>query len=446
MNQYSKAPNILLTLAFVADLLTPFLIWQGIVPGILRWISHGAIFIMILAVMMRMLAFKRIPFTFWIIFLLSVIGIATAMLTGQGVQPTIWGWWLMYQFPLVCLFCYLQPTWPKKFAGGFLTAMIVVVGLEVLVQLFQYLTGEIPGDNLAGTFGENGTGNLVLFLVIVLCFCLGDWLENRRWINLAIILIFGVISSVLGEMKLFYMAVFILGFMTIFFFALKGKHLWTFIPYSFLLMTVMIIFIPVYNAVVPSAREIPLERYFYDPQLLTKYLNLANRVPTGSVVFYDLGRNYAASYAWDQISTDPQTMILGYGLGARSESKTLGILGRALIEGNLGATSGTSLLVLLQETGLSGMFVFAIFILIVIVKLFLDIRSYPGSDINGLRYGLILFTIFWPVWIWYNAAWSLRVPMLIYWAILGFVFGKLEYYPFIGSFSRKAINRQQTDS
>jgi hypothetical protein len=429
----SKLPNILLVLAFAADLLTPYLIWQGYVPGVVRWVSHAAILLMIMAVFLRMLVFNRIPFAFWIIFLLSVIGISTAVFSGQALSTTLWGWWLMYQFPLVAIFSALQPGWPKGFPKKLMTALTLAVALQVFVQIFQYIGGEIPGDNLAGTFGENGTGNLVLFLVIVLSFSLGEWIENRRWWNLAIIFILGLASSILGEMKLFYIAIIVLGFTAILLFALKEKKAWKLVPYSFILLALAMLFIPIYNFVVPSAEEIPFERYFYDPQLLSKYLNLVNRMPTGSIVYYDLGRNFAAAYGWEQISSDPATLFLGYGLGARAESKTLGLYGRALTEGDLGLTSGTSLLVIMQETGLLGMLSFLLFIVLVLIKLFKDIRAYPDSELNGFRYGLILFSIFLPLWVWYNAAWSLRIPMLLYWAILGYALGNIEYYPFLGT-------------
>jgi hypothetical protein len=184
-------------------------------------------------------------------------------------------------------------------------------------------------------------------------------------------------------------------------------------------------FIPVYNFFVPSAREIPVHKYFQDQQLVEKYLNLSTRSTDARYTYFDLGRNYAAEYGWKQIIKDPLTLIFGYGIGARGESKTLGILGRALVEGNTGNTSGTSLLILMQETGLLGMLALLIFMVVVIRKLNNQIKNHPYSDANGLRYGLILFTLLWPFWIWYNTAWSLRIPMLIYWVILGYVLGNV---------------------
>ena len=246
--------------------------------------------------------------------------------------------------------------------------------LEVLVQLGQYFLGEIPGDNLAGTFGENGTGHLILFLNIVLCFAMGDWLENQRWTFLAPTLGLGFIASILGEIKFFLVVMGIMGILASFFYALKSKRLLKLIPYSILMSLFAVIFIPAYNLIIPSARNIPVDRYFRDAQLVEKYLNLTIRSSDMRTNYYDLGRNYAAIYGWDQITNDPFTLIFGYGIGARSESKTLGIVGRALEQGDLGLTSGTSLLIIMQETGLLGLLTLLIFMVAVIRNLFRQIN------------------------------------------------------------------------
>lgn len=421
MTQTSRIPNILIIIAFLSDLLTPLLIWKGIVPGQLRWLSHGAIALMIVFVPFRMLAFNRIPVIFWVVVVFSLIGIFTALFSGQGLAPTIWGWWLMFQYPLVCIYSYLEPKWPGGFSKNLMRILMLTLFFEVTIQFGQYLTGEIPGDNLAGTFGENGTGNLLLFLVLVFCFALGEWIENQRWFTLFLALVFGFSASVLGEMKLFLIIMAILGIVTFFLFAFKTKRLLNLVPYTLVMSLLISVFIPVYDTIIPSAREIPIERYFQDEQLLDKYLNLTNRSSDQKSQFVDLGRNYAFTYGWNQISSDPFSMIFGYGIGARSESKTMGIVGRALTQSSVGITSGTSLLVIMQETGLLGLFVLLIFIIGVNSTLLKQIGRHNGLDSNGLRYGLILFTFFWPLWIWYNAAWSLRVPMLIYWTVLGYV-------------------------
>ncbi len=427
VDQSIRWPSILLVLALAADLFTPFLIWKGILPAIIRWVSDAAIVLMIALVPLRMLAYKKMPVTFWLILFLSLVGILTSLLSGQGFPATIWGWWLMFQFPLVGLFSYLQPEWPKDFYRGFLITCLAIVALEVFVQIGQYFTGEIPGDNLAGTFGKNGTGDLVLFLILVLCFSLGDWLHSQRWVFIVTTLILGVISSIFGEMKLFYLAITLLGLMGLYTFILRGKQVWKLIPITFILAFSLIVFVPLYNTIIPYANQLPLESYVKNPALLTKYLTFVNRSTAGTNYYYDIGRNYAVVYGWDKISQNPQYLYLGYGLGARGESRSLGIIGRGLQEGDLGITSGTSLLVILQETGLVGMVVLGVFFLIVISGLIKQIRHRPDASSNGLRFGLIFFTILWPVWLWYNAAWSLRVPMLIYWSMLGYVFSEFEF-------------------
>jgi hypothetical protein len=430
MKQTGKWPNIFLIIAFTTDLLTPLLIWKGIIPGNLRWLSHGAIAIILFLIPLRMLAFNRIPVVFWLVVFTSLIGIITALLSGQGLAATIWGWWLMFQFPMVGLFAYLQPAWPKNFSTYLLNFLIGIVAFEVICQLGQYRTGEIPGDNLAGTFGQNGTGDLVMFLILVLCFTLGEWLITQRWTKLIIVLVLGTASSILGEMKLFYLAVVILGLIGLLAFIIKGQRVWRIIPISLVLTAILITIVPLYNAIVPSAKELPLESYINNPALLTKYLTFVNKTEVaGGNYYYDIGRNYALVYGWNKISNNMQDMYLGYGIGARSESRSLGILGRGLEEGSLGVTSGTSILVFIQETGLLGILILGGFFLIIILRLFSQIRHNPLNNSNYLRIGIIFFTILWPIWLWYNAAWNLRIPMLIYWSLLGFVMVDFERNP-----------------
>ena len=422
-----KWPSVLILLAFASDLLTPILIWRGILPGNLRWISHGAIMTMLLLIPFRMLAFNQIPVIFWFLCLFSLVGMITSIMSGQGIAPTLWGWWLMFQFPLVGLFSYLQPGWIKGFTKRLLNGLILLIGLEVTVQIFQYLMGEIPGDNLAGTFGQNGTGDLVLFLILSLCMALGNWLITQDWFRLVIVLGLGMVSSILGEMKLYYLAIALLGTLAIIVYVARGKQIWKLVPALTILVAAFLVFMPLYNRFVPSARELPLEGYFKNPALLTKYLTFVNKSTSGTNYYYDIGRNYAVVYGWNKISQNPQDLYIGYGIGSRSESKSLGIVGRGLEEGDLGITSGTSMLVFIQETGLFGITTFTLFFLAVICQLYIQIKQKPGADTNSIRVGLIFFSLLWPVWLWYNAAWNLRVPMVLYWSCLGFVMNDYSF-------------------
>lgn len=440
MNKTSRWPNFLLVLAFATDLMTPFLIWKGILPGSFRWLSQAAIVVMLILIPLRMVIFKRIPVGFWVVVVVSCVGILTASLNGQGISATIWGWWLMFQFPLVGIFAYLQPNWPDHFAERILNVLLAAVGLQVLVQIGQYLTGEIPGDNLAGTFGQNGTGDLVLFLILVLCFALGYWLLTQRWIKLIIMLMLGIVSSILGEMKLFYLAIVVLGLMVMLIMPIIGRSFWKFIPVILLLGGAVVSFVPLYDAIVPSAKELPLEEYYTNPLLLTKYLTFKNQTGvSGSSYYYDIGRNYALVYGWNKINKNFEDLSLGYGIGARTESKSLGIVGRGLETGELGITSGTSILVFIQELGLFGIITFCCFILVTIIILFIQIRKKPILVSNYLRIGMILFTFLWPVWLWYNAAWTLRLPMLVYWSLLGFVMSDFDRNKQTGLSEMKAM-------
>lgn len=433
-------PNLFLMVAFLADLITPILIWREIIPDTLRWIADMAIITMIAIIPLRMLAFNHIPRIFWLIVILSLVGIFTSLFSGQGISATLWGWWLMFQYPLVGLFSYLEPHWPKDMGKKIIPVLIILISIEVIVQIAQYLGGEIPGDNLAGTFGKNGTGDLVLFLILVLCFAFGDWLASQRWKYLLAALFLGLISSVLGEMKLFFLAMALIGIIGVIAFILRGKQVWRLIPLAFILTITLSVVIPLYNRIVPSASQVPLDRFISDPEVLSTYLTFVNKTTTGTEYYYDVGRNYAIAYGWDKINNRPDYLSLGYGLGARSESRSLGFVGRGIEEGELGVNSGTSLLVILQETGLLGIIVFSSFFLIIIIQLFRHIRKNPKSQANNLRLGIIIFTLFWPIWLWYNAAWTLRVPMLLYWGMLGYVIS--EHHQEVTLMNKKSFGDQ----
>lgn len=415
--------SLLFVLALATDLLTPFLIWKGILPAYTRWLSHAALVTMMIAAYARMMVFDRIPGAVWALVWVSVTGIAVAMLRGQGIVATAWGWWIMFQYPLVALYAYLQPHWPERFPQLLRMACVAILSAEVVVQIGQYLTGEPPGDNLAGTFGKHGTANLVVFIVLVLCLALGRWLASGRWKTLLLVLALGSVSSVLGEIKLFPVAALATGMATVVIYVFQRRQLRKVGQYAILMGAVVWVFFGAYDAVVLPARGTrPLEAYL-DPATLAEYLGgLAPAPDTGSYYGrYHVGRNYALSYAWDAISRDTTTFLFGWGLGARGESRTLGTAGLALLQGSLGLTTGTSLLVMMQEMGLVGMVLLAGLILWAVVRLWTDIRTDPLSDAAELRYALLLFSVLWPLWLWYASVWVFRVPMLIYWAALGYV-------------------------
>lgn len=418
-----RAINILLIIALATDIITPFLIWKGILPSAVRWGSHAAIVSMMGLAYARMLWYNRIPAVVWVVASLSLIGVTVAFLHGQRLLPTAWGWWVMFQFPLVGLYAYLQPTWPRRFPQLLLNICVALLGILLLVQIGQYLTGEEPGDNLAGFFADYGTGDMLLFTALVLALALGRWLARGSWRVLALTFALALMASALGEVKFFLVAATALGGLALVVYTLKTGHVWRLAPYTLALLLVSGSFFWVYDEVIGDTR-ISLQAYLEDPDLLQEYLGTATRYERDGRYYYDVGRNYALRYGWQSLSEDPLTLLFGYGLGARGESRALGTAGTALQEGALGFSAGTSLLVIMQELGLVGMAILGGFLLWVIMSLIHDIRDFPEADGAELRYGLLLFTLLWIMWLWYNKAWTLRVPMLLYWIAVGYVFNE----------------------
>ena len=413
----------LLLVALAADLITPFLIWKGALPAFTRWVSHAAVAVAMIGAYVRMMVFDRVPRAVWLIVWLSATGIVVAVLRGQGIAATIWGWWIMFQFPLAAVFVYLQWDWPRSPAQGLRLVCTAILAAEVIIQIGQYLTGEPPGDNLAGTFGYHGVAKLMLFTVFVLCLALGQWLADGRWKNLVLVLALGGVSSVLSALKLFPFAVFVLAMVALGLYALRHGQPVKMACYALLIVAVVGIFFRLYNAVVPPVQGArPLESYL-DAGTLSEYFGGLTPA-SGSGRYserYFLGRNYAVSYGWEAIQRDPSTLLFGMGLGARGESRTLGTAGVGLLEGGLGLTTGTTLLVMMQELGLVGMAILGGFALWTVVTLFAEIRRNPLSGATELRYALLLFSLLWPLWLWYTSMWLFRVPMLLYWGALGYV-------------------------
>ncbi|MCB0082736.1 MAG: hypothetical protein KDE47_17465, partial [Caldilineaceae bacterium] len=138
---------------------------------------------------------------------------------------------------------------------------------------------------------------------------------------------------------------------------------------------------------------------------------------------FNIGRTFAMQFGWEFISnaTDRTVFLLGLGLGARTESTTLGAGGIAFERDGLGLTRGTGMLVLLQEMGVLGVLTMASLMLWLGVRLLTDLKRYPTSAASELRAGILLFTVLWPLWLWYKPVIWARVAMLLYWLAVGYV-------------------------
>ena len=411
---------LLFLTAITIDLFTPYLIWKGILPSAIRWFSDLAVAAMIALTIIYMLVHDHIPGMVLLILGISLIGITVAFFEGQSIAATGWGWWLFSRYLFVGLFAYLQPIWPNRFARRLIHFCMMVLGLEVIFQLGQYVGGEIPGDNLAGSFGWHGVAPLIMFILFTLCLALGQWLTDGKWHWLAWVLVLGGVSSALGEIKLFPFVIVALGIAALFIKLLQGRRPHQLLIYLVSIGIIALIFINVYNTVVAEERGTRRLEEYLELQTLDGYFNFT-RSDGGR---YELGRSFALALGWENIQRDTATFLFGMGLGARSESVALGIIGEGLRQSEYGLTTDTSLLVLMQEVGVIGLAVFGVFIIWIIVNLAKDIKLDPVSDTTVLRYALILFSIGWPLWLWYTAIWTTSVTMLLYWVSLGYVMAR----------------------
>lgn len=421
LDDYQEETSILdypwlLLIAVAVEFLTPILIDKGVLPGAARFLSDAAMLAMLAQILLRMLAFDRIPVVVILIAAVSAIGITVAFFEGQQVAATTWGWWQLFRFPLIGLYAYLQPVWPRRMAERFVRGVVWFLAFEVVVQIGQYAAGVLVGDALAGTFGVNGVSHLVMYISLTLVMALGEWLVFNRWRTLALVLLMGGISSALGEMKLFPFAVVLLASSAMVLYLINGGQIHRVFIYAVILVMALIVFGMAYNTLVADVMGLPKIEDYLDLSKSNHYL--AQTYISTSGIYY-LGRNFSAQYGWQSIQRDWLTFLFGMGIGARSESVTLGIVGNALQQGYYGNSSGTSLLVLLQEIGTAGIALFFAFIIGLATKLYRDAHRYPVGYATALRYGLILFSVGWPLWIWYGFLWN-SPAMLLYWAAVGY--------------------------
>lgn len=229
-------------------------------------------------------------------------------------------------------------------------------------------------------------------------------------------------------MKLFPVAITAIGLLAIVLYAIKYRAPGKVLVFLVLIVATLIIFIYFYNIVIPEADTVPIQTYITNPTALFNYLNDSRRHSSDGRALTDIGRWHAVQIGWQSLQKDPLTLLFGYGLGTRSESRTLGTAGVALTSGGLGLSVGTSLLVMMQEMGLIGMLALGGLFLWIVLTLATGIRKNQLSSANELRYALLLFSLMWVVWLFYATSWTMRVPMLLYWLSLGYVLSE-SYMP-----------------
>ncbi len=370
-----------------------------------------------------MLVRDRIPLAMLLVLSITLIWGAVALFDGQSVFATAWGWYRLFKYPFVGIFIYLIMRWPANFSQWLLKFIVYVLAFEVGVQLIQLATGQPPGDSLAGTFGWKGVSDLTMFVFITVCFGFGHWLATKRWKSLLVAVTLGLIASMLDVTKFYIPAVVVLGAAALVIHMIRGGQFRQLFIYIIVFSLIMAASLPLYNTYIAAARGLkPLQEYL-TPEAIEAYMfNDGSGDEDGT---YNLGRGLAMTYGWQTLQRDDATMLFGYGLGSRTTSTALGLAGNSFAQDLYGGATGTGLLIMMQEFGVVGLALYMAFNLWVMFMLLRDAKRNKDLNLATLQYGLVLFTLFWPMWHWYTKPFVTGVMMILYWGTLGYVFRQM---------------------
>lgn len=410
----------LLAVAFSVEMFAPFFIWKRFLPGSLRWLADLALLSMLALVVFQLLFRDRIPKAAIFVVAITAIWSTVAHFEGQGTGATLWGWWRLFRYPLLGLFVYLQPEWPPRTAWRIYQLSVGLLIFQTFFQLGQFAGGMIPSDDLAGTLGWHGVGPLGLFNFFVQCLAFGRFISDGDWKPLALVVGIGAVSAVLSELKMFFPVMIVLAGITSLIYLIQGRDLGRLLLFYAFFLVAGVAFLLLYNMLVSDLRGTRRIEEYFSSDTTAEYLENVNYEVTKGR--FELGRGFAIRYGWQLIQRDPTSFLFGMGLGARGESRALGIVGSALKNGQYGVTSGTSALVFINEFGVVGLLVFGVFGLMVILMMIGRVRDNLEPPSVSLRIGLALFTIMWPVWLWYHQTWGFGSMMIPYWCSLGYVF------------------------
>lgn len=414
----------LLAFVLLAELFVPFLVWPLGFPRAVLGVAEVAAALVALVAFAYMLKEDRVPAAVLLIGGATLIWGMVSTFEGQSLAATAWGWWGMFKYPLLGLFAYLVQGWPVDFARRFLRFGVLLLIFEVAVQLALLAAGFPVGDSLAGTFGHKGVMQFSMMVFFVVALALGHWLATYNWKVLVLVLALGMLGSTLNGTKFYLIAAGMLVVAALILHMIRGGQLKQLFLYIVLVAAVASIALPFYNSYLQSRGRAP-QQEILTLESIEGYLFTDGTNATDTS--YNIGRGLAVTYGWQQIQRDWTTTLFGYGLGTRTQSSVLGIRGTVLQEDVYGV--GTiSLGTWLQEYGIVGLAVFFAFTLWTAIKLFRFARVANDPYQSSLAYGLILFTLFWPVWLFYHKSWTAGGMMTLYWISLGYTF-HLIYAP-----------------
>jgi hypothetical protein len=358
-----------------------------------------------------------------LIFSITLIWGAVALFEGQDIGTTLWGWFRFFKYPFIGLFVYLIERWPPHFARWAFRFCVWLLAFEVAVQLIQFASGVTPGDSLAGTFGWKGVSDLSMLVFFVVCLGFGHWLATNKWTWMLAAVALGLAASMLDVTKFYIPAVAVLALAALVVYVVRGGQLRPMFHYVLLFFVAGAIAIPLFNAHIAKTRGLKRLQQYLSPESIEAYIfNDGDGDEDGQ---YNLGNGLALIYGWQTLNRDYTTLLFGYGLGSRTASVVLGIAGRSLEEDLYGGASGTGLLAIMQEFGLLGIALFLSFNAWIVFTLFRDAKRNSDHHLAAIQFGLVLFTLFWPMWLWYTKPWIAGVMMILYWGMLGYVFRQL---------------------
>lgn len=420
----SQWPVRLLVFLLGLELFLPLLIWRTPLPASLDFVQEFVAAFILLLTVFYMIVRNKIPAAVLLILAVSLIWIIVASFEGQAPLATAWGWWKFFKYPIVGLFAYLTVRWPPGFSSWWLKVLVAVMAFEVAVQLIQFAAGAPPNDDLAGTFGRKGVGPQTMFNMLVTCLAFGHWVVTRHWRLLTLTLVLGFVSSTLNVTKFYIPAVVALGILTLIIYMVRGGQFRQLFLYIVVFAALGAAFVPIFNTFVANTRGLPQLQEYFEPQRLERYLyNDGSGDEDGK---YNLGRALSVTYAFQVIQRDGTTQLFGMGLGARSSSTGLDIVGAGLETDLYGGAAGTGLLIMIQEMGIVGLALFGLFCLWLSWRFFIDSRRHSDTPLAALQIGVVIFTLFWPVWLWYQKPWTFGVVMILYWVTVGFIFSRMH--------------------
>jgi hypothetical protein len=412
----------LLALVLLAELFMPFLVWPVRFPRIVLGVIEVSIALVAFVAFVYMLKEDRIPRAILLIIGLTLIWSISPMLEGQSLAATAWGWWGLFKYPLLGVFAFLVQGWPSDFARWFFRFCIGLLIFQIVIQLIMLAMGFPVGDSLAGTFGLKGVMQFTMMVFFIVALGLGHWLATYERKILLLILALGLLGSTLNGTKFYLIGVGILAAATLIIHLVRGGQLRQLFVYIFLIAGAAAIFVPVYNSYLVNSRGLKPIQDYLNIETIEGYIFTDGA--RGDDTSYNIGRGLAVTYGWQQIRRDWTTTLFGFGIGTRTQSGVLGIRGSVLEEDMYGVgvtTMGTWI----QEIGVVGQLVFLAINLWMAAKMFQYARRANDPYRATLAYGLMLFTLFWPLWQWYHKVWTAGVMMSLYWISIGYIFNQI---------------------